>query len=394
MRVVSLVAMDSGLASLLSLALGLTVGAGFAFLLFSAAARGQRVAAVIDSSVPDGVDQVIDALDSAAVVLDSSQNVVKASAAAYGFGLVAHQTLSHAELGELADSVRRTGEPLVKDLVLARGPFGEAHLQFSVRIARLGSRYVLILAEDRTEAYRLEEVRRDFVANISHELKTPIGAISLLAEALEPAADDPAQVLRFAQRLSAESHRLGRITREIIELSRLQASDVLTKAERVDVDHVIAVACDQNRVQMDSRSISLVSGGVAGIQVFGNEALLILAVHNVIANAVQYSPEGARVGIGVRSEEDSVEIVVTDQGCGIPEEDVDRVFERFFRVDQARSRNTGGTGLGLSIVKHVIENHGGDVRVWSQLGKGSTFTIRLPRASGEGERPLLAEESR
>ncbi|MEF2976806.1 sensor histidine kinase [Subtercola sp. YIM 133946] len=373
--------MDPGSSVLLSVALGLVVGSGFVILLVVSARRSERAATIIDPSVPDGVDQVIDAIDSAGVVLDASNNVVKVSPAALAFGLVWNQGLVHPELTEMVDSVRRTGVPVSRDVSLARGPFGDATIHLQVRVARLGSRYLLLLADDRTEAHRLEEVRRDFIANISHELKTPIGAISLLAEALEPASDDPVQVRKFAKRLETEAQRLGRITREIIELSRLQASDVLTGAELVDVDHLVATAIDQNHVQVDARMVTVVSGGEHGAEVFGDEGLLVLALHNLIANAVQYSGEGTRIGVGVRVHEGIVEIAVTDQGVGIPEEDLGRVFERFFRVDQARSRNTGGTGLGLSIVKHVIENHGGDIRVWSQPGHGSTFTIRLPEAS-------------
>jgi two-component system sensor histidine kinase SenX3 len=243
----------------------------------------------------------------------------------------------------------------------------------------LGSRFVLLLAEDRTESHRLDAVRRDFVANISHELKTPIGAIGLLGEALGHAADDAVQVRRFAEQLTKESSRLASLTQEIIELSRLQAKDALTDPEIVDLDHVVAAAIDQNRVLAEASRITLVSGGERGMRVWGDEVLLITAVHNLILNAVQYSPSPSRVGIGVTSTDDVIEMSVTDQGVGIAEEELDRVFERFFRVDQARSRATGGTGLGLSIVKHVVQNHGGDVRVWSQPGRGSTFTIRLPR---------------
>jgi two-component system sensor histidine kinase SenX3 len=364
-----------------ALAFGLLVGVGVSAAVVAAHRRGQRAVAVVTPTVPDGVDEVIDALESAGIVLDASNNVVKASTAALAFGLVWNQTLVHPELVALVDQVRRDGVALSEELTLSRGPFGEAQVHLIVRIARLGTRFVLLLADDRTESRRLEDMRRDFVANISHELKTPIGAVSLLAEALESAADEPDEVRRFAHRLSIESDRLIRITHEIIELSRLQAADALANAERIDIDQVVAKAIDANRVHADSHRIGLVSGGDAGAEVFGDETMLVTAVHNLIANAVQYSPDGSRVGIGVSQRDGVVEIAVTDQGVGIPEAERDRVFERFFRVDSARSRNTGGTGLGLSIVKHVIQNHGGDVRVWSEQGHGSTFTIRLPEAS-------------
>ena len=350
-------------------------------VVVTAARRGQSAVDVVSSSVPDGIDQVLDALESAGVVVDPSNNVIKASPGALAFGLVWNQALVHSELVQLVDTVRRGGGTIAQEVTLSRGPYGQASLHLMVRVARLGARYILLLADDRTEAYRLDDVRRDFVANISHELKTPIGAVSLLAEALVEASDDPALVRKFAKRLIKESERLTRITKEIIELSRLQAHDALTKPDLVDIDHVVAIAIDQNQVVADSHKVQLVSGGDAGGEVYGDEALLAVALHNLIANAVQYSPKGARVGIGVNVSKGVVEIAVTDQGGGIAEADLDRVFERFFRSDPARSRHTGGSGLGLSIVKHVVQNHGGDVRVWSQLGNGSTFTIRLPEAS-------------
>jgi two-component system, OmpR family, sensor histidine kinase SenX3 len=345
----------------LSLVFGLAVGIGATIAVVVAAQRGHRAAQVVNQVVPDGIDQVLDALESAGVVLDPSNNILKASPGAHSLGLVWNNALVHQELIDIVNVVRRGGETVTEELSLARGPFGAASIHLTVRVARLGSRFVLLLAEDRTESMRLDDVRRDFIANVSHELKTPIGAVSLLAEALVEASDDADQVRKFAKRLTKESNRLGRITQEIIELSRLQASDALTKAELVDID--------------------LVSGGDAGTEVYGDIKLLSVALDNLVANAVQYSPDGSRVGIGVSTSDGVVEIAVTDQGIGIAEDERARVFERFYRSDPARSRRTGGSGLGLSIVKHVVENHGGDVRVWSQQGHGSTFTIRLPAAS-------------
>lgn len=375
--------MDSAWLVPLALAFGLLVGVGGTVTVIAAHRRGQRAVTLVEPGLPDGVVEVIDSLESAGVVLDPSNNVLKASNGALAFGLVWNQHLVHEQLVKLVDQVRRDGIPVTDELSLTRGPFGEAQLRLHVRISRLGSRFVLLLADDRTESYRLDDVRRDFVANVSHELKTPIGAVSLLAEALSSAADEPAEVRRFAKRLSQESERLANITAEIIELSRLQSGDPLAAAERVNVDTVIAQAVDRNRVAAESHRISLVPSGKIKAEVFGDEQLLVTAVHNLISNAIQYSPDGSRVGIGVSVEAGVVEISVTDQGVGIPDDERDRVFERFFRVDAARSRNTGGSGLGLSIVKHVIQNHGGDVRVWSQTGRGSTFTIRLPEASHE-----------
>ena len=366
---------------LASIAFGVVVGAAVVLIVTVAAARGRQAVAVVSPSVPDGVDQVIDALESGGVVLDPSNNVIKASPGALAFGLVWDHALVHPELVAIVDEVRYGGEAVTRELELPRGRFGEANIHLWVRVARLGARYVLLMAEDRTEAYRLDAVRRDFIANISHELKTPIGAVSLLAEALQAAAKEPEQVKRFAKRLTKESERLARITQEIIELSRLQAADALSKPAIVEIDHVVASAIDRNRVAAEARHVTMASGGDAGIEVFGDENLLIVALQNLISNAILYSPKGSRVGIGVTAIDGIVEIAVTDQGIGIATEEFDRVFERFYRIDPARSRHTGGTGLGLSIVKHVVQNHGGDVRVWSQPGYGSTFTILLPQAS-------------
>lgn len=366
---------------LIALALGLIVGGGFVALIILALRRGERAATVVNPVVPDGVDQVLEALDSAGIVVDPSNNVLKASPGAFALGLVRDRVLDNQEFIDLALEVRRTGEPVTSDLELALGRFGEATRHLRVRAAPLGSRFILLLAEDHTEARRLDEVRRDFIANISHELKTPIGAIGLLSEALDTASDDPERVRRFASRLATESQRLTRMTAEIIDLSRLQAADALHQPELVRLDRVIAAAVDQNRVPAEATGVGLSLKGGKNLEVYGDEAMLVVAVHNLISNAIHYSPTGAHVGVGVRAVDDVVEIAVTDQGVGIAEEDRDRVFERFFRVDQARSRHTGGTGLGLSIVKHTVQNHGGEVKVWSQLGRGSTFTIRLPRAT-------------
>ncbi|PPH50310.1 cell wall metabolism sensor histidine kinase WalK [Rathayibacter sp. AY1E1] len=372
--------MDSGLIVVLSLVLGVAIGILLTTVLTLAARQGRIAQDVISVGLPEGIEAIIDAVGSPAFVTDPSHNVLKASTRAVALGLISQDTLLHPDLAAIVDRVRRFGDDIVQDLELATSPLSDAAVTLVVHATRLGSRYVLVIAEDHTEARRLEAVRRDFVANISHELKTPIGAVGLLAEALDSAADDPQQVRRFAHRLTQESHRLAKITREIIELSRLQAADVAGSAEIIRVDDVVTAALETTHVMAESHDVTLVKGGMKKAYVMGQEKMLVSALHNLLANAIQYSPAGSRVGIGVRSTGGVVEIAVTDQGIGIPEEDLDRVFERFYRVDQARSRHTGGTGLGLSIVKHAVQNHGGDVRVWSKPGRGSTFTIRLPEA--------------
>ncbi|RNE63989.1 sensor histidine kinase [Cryobacterium tepidiphilum] len=372
--------MDSLWLVLLPLALGLFVGAVVVVLVHVAAERGSEAARLAGNVLPPGVAQVLEALASAAVVIDPSNTVRKASPAALSMGLVRNDALVHAQLRDLVDGVRGSGEPVTTDLDLARGPFGDTQLHLRVTVSRVGRRDILLVAEDHTESHRLEEVRRDFLANVSHELKTPISAIGLLAEALESASDEPEQVRRFAEQLTAESERLSRITRDIIELSRLQATGSVTTARLVGVRDVVAAAVERNQVLADANRIEIVARGGKKAFVYGDERLLVAAVDNLVSNAVRYSPGGSQVGIGVRRVEGVVEITVTDQGEGIPAADLDRVFERFFRVDDARSRSTGGTGLGLSIVKHAVQNHGGDVRAWSSPGHGSTFTIRLPEA--------------
>ncbi|AZZ48215.1 sensor histidine kinase [Rathayibacter rathayi] len=381
--------MDAGLIVVLSLVLGVAIGILLTSVLTLAARQGRIAQEVITVGLPEGIEAIIDAVGSPAFVTDPSHNVLKASTRALALGLVSQDTLLHPDLVAIVGRVRRFGDDIVQDLELVTSPLSDAAVTLVVHATRLGSRYVLVIAEDHTEARRLEAVRRDFVANISHELKTPIGAVGLLAEALDSAADDPQQVRRFAHRLTQESHRLAKITREIIELSRLQSADVAGSAEVLRVDDVVTAALETTHVLAESHNVTLVRGGMKKAYVVGQEKMLVSALHNLLANAIQYSPAGSRVGIGIRSTGGVVEIAVTDQGIGIPEEDLDRVFERFYRVDQARSRHTGGTGLGLSIVKHAVQNHGGDVRVWSKPGRGSTFTIRLPETD-PAKTPLTA----
>jgi two-component system sensor histidine kinase SenX3 len=382
----------SGQLVVLALAFGVAVGAVFTWLLFAAAQRGRRVAELDSRQLPDGVAPVLQALDLPAVMLDGSNTVLLATRAAGALGLVAGRRLAHPELDELSDDARAAHEARTGDYLLRRSAMGPPAMHLVARAAPMGVRHVLLLAEDRSDAVRLEAVRRDFVANVSHELKTPIGAVGLLAEALQTAADDPEQVRRFAERLSTEAMRLGLITREIIDFSRLQAVDPLHEPTRVGVDAVLATAIDQNQVLAEARGVELVLAKRTRLEVLGDEGLLTTAVHNLVANAVQYSPAHSRVGVGARARNGAVEIAVTDQGVGIAPEDVERVFERFYRGDPARSRQTGGTGLGLSIVKHVAQNHGGDVSVWSRLGHGSTFTIRLPEAPANDTVPTKRRE--
>jgi two-component system sensor histidine kinase SenX3 len=247
-----------------------------------------------------------------------------------------------------------------------------------VRVAPLGAHLVLVLVEDRTEAKRVDAIRRDFVANVSHELKTPVGALALLSEAVLSARDDPEAVRRFAERMQTEAHRLANLVQDLIDLSRLEGDDPLAEAERVSIADVVDEALGRALELADARGIELVGGAPQDLHVLGDFDQLVTGLGNLVGNAVNYSPDRTKVVVSVRREGDLAEISVTDQGIGIPEQDLKRIFERFYRVDPARSRVTGGTGLGLSIVKHIAATHGGDVAVWSVEGAGSTFTLRLP----------------
>jgi two-component system sensor histidine kinase SenX3 len=360
----------------------LVVAAGIiAFLVSERERRGYR-----DADRGDGLDDVVSVLSvlpQAVLVLEPDGDVQRASAAAYAFGLVRNDVLAHPEVRDMVDGVHRDGRIRDAELTLARGPVeGAGTLRMQVRVAPLRHGRVLVLAEDRTAARRLEEMRRDFTANVSHELKTPVGALGLLAETVADAADEPDTVRHFAGQMQKESARLASLVQELIDLSRLQEPDALVDPELVDLDAVVAEAVDRVRVEAMSRKVALVLGGEKGVKVYGDAALLTTAVRNLLDNAVRYSAPTGRVSVGVQRRDALVRIAVVDQGAGIGPEQRERVFERFYRGDEARSRETGGSGLGLSIVKHIANDHGGRVELWSTEGKGSTFTLVLPEAYG------------
>ncbi|MFS0704906.1 sensor histidine kinase [Cellulomonas sp. 179-A 9B4 NHS] len=369
-----------GLAPLVAGALGVLVGA-FAVGAFRWSERAQRtVPPQPEPELDDGLVRTLAVLRSAAVVLDAEDRVVRASPPAHALGLVRDGRLVHAAMRDLVEAVRRDGVIRDEEVDVPRGPVGAGRLLVQARVAQVTPEHVLLLAEDLTQARRLEAIRRDFVVNVSHELKTPVGALSLLAETVQDAADDPEAVRRFAGRMQTEAVRLSALVHEIIELSRLQATGALEELAPVAVDDVVAEAVDRARTGADAKQVRVSAGGARGVTVFGDHNLLVTAVRNLLDNAVAYSPEGTQVAVGVARRGELVEIAVVDEGVGIDPADQERVFERFYRVDPARSRDTGGTGLGLSIVKHVAADHGGDVSVWSQPGRGSTFTLRLPVA--------------
>jgi two-component system sensor histidine kinase SenX3 len=244
----------------------------------------------------------------------------------------------------------------------------------------LGDGNVLLLVDDRTEARRLEETRRDFIANISHELNTPIGAISLLSEAINDATGDPVALDKFTKSIRKEAKRLAALVTDVIQLSRYQSVEIRSNSELVELSGVVEEAVERNSFKADQKNIKVNFLAPEGIEVAGDREMLIVALKNLIENAIIYSDENDAVGVGLKVEKDVAEISVTDNGVGLDAEEQNRIFERFYRVDPSRSRETGGTGLGLSIVKHVALSHNGEVRVFSKPGVGSTFTLRLPLA--------------
>lgn len=369
---------------LLGLALGLVLGIGVTWWWMRSLSRYEQVAQpepTKPSVVEPQVVEVVNLLRSAALVIGPHDEVLHSNPQARTLGICRGDRVVIAEVLEQIRAVRRQQEPVVFDTEVGRG-IGAPSLHLNVRVSPLGDRQVLVLADDRTPLLRVDETRRDFVANVGHELKTPIGAVRLLAEAVESAADDPEAVRHFAARMQRESARLGELVTQIIDLSRLQADDPMLRAEFVQVGDILDDALARSRELATKRAVNLVRTGDEEFTVLGDRTQLTDALANLVTNAIVYSDEKARVAITtLLVDEDGdnfVEVSVADNGIGISDENQQRIFERFYRVDYGRSRDNGGTGLGLSIVKHIAAVHGGTVNVWSKLGQGSTFTIRLP----------------
>jgi two-component system sensor histidine kinase SenX3 len=315
------------------------------------------------------------------VVVDAHQDVVFMNDRAAELGLV-HDRVLDKDAWEAAQHTLATGESHDVDLSPRRigGPLRPArsvggHVRLLTEEDR---RFAVLYVDDQSEHARMEATRRDFVANVSHELKTPVAAMGVLAEALLESADDPATVRRFGSKVLTESNRLANMVVELIELSRLQGAERLPDFAAIDVDTVVAEAISHNKVAADHAEIDIVTDAPSGFRVLGDQTLLVTALGNLVFNGIAYSPHGSTVSISRRRCDDDIEISVTDRGIGIARADQARVFERFFRVDKARSRATGGTGLGLAIVKHVAANHNGSIRLWSKPGTGSTFTLCIP----------------
>ncbi|MEB3370289.1 ATP-binding protein [Saccharopolyspora sp. S2-29] len=361
------------------------LGAAGGFLV-ARGSRPYRKSQPQGPTVAELLQRLVHTSTNGVVVLNRFGDVVLHNPRAVELGVI-HDYRADPRAQKAAEQAVKTGETVTVDLcpldgrasLAGRGP---AAVLGDVR--PLGDGFAVVDAADQSDSVRLEATRRDFVANVSHELKTPVGALALLAEALLDTAEDPEEVRRFSTKILHESTRLGTLVSELIALSRLQGAERLPELTTIEVDEVVEEALGRSRLAAESAGIEIAVDGPSGYLLEGDRALLVTALTNLITNAVNYSSHGSPVSISRRLSEDFVEIAVTDRGIGIEPEHHERVFERFFRVDPARSRATGGTGLGLAIVKHVAANHGGEVKLWSRPGTGSTFTIRVPR-HGAGE---------
>ncbi|HEY3293304.1 MAG TPA: ATP-binding protein [Candidatus Nanopelagicaceae bacterium] len=341
--------------------------------------RRRRVSEAPSLEIPSGVLDLLAIIDAEFLVLAPGEVVLRSSTHSGALGLVRDGRLVSDPILALVRAVRRSREYQEGTVELPRGPIGAGMHDLLVRVSPLGERgLVVVLIFDDSEYRRLDAIRRDFIANISHELKTPIGALSILSEAVLGASDDPQAIVKFATRMQTEAKRLSDLVQEIIDLSRLQDDDPLKNAKVLKLADLISEAIDGSRMAAEARNISISFTKLGDFEVLGDRRQIEMAISNLVENAINYSSDGTRVAVALRKQDNLAEISISDQGVGIPEKDIERIFERFYRVDPARSRATGGTGLGLSIVKHVVNNHGGDISVWSVEDAGSTFTIRLP----------------
>lgn len=325
------------------------------------------------------VVRILDLIPDVAFLMDSKDRVVSSSSNCTVMGLCVSDRVGPAVVRAMNREVFKHGTTLMQDAVIERSEDRLGDWEARIRVSSLDRYTNLAIVQDLSEERRLNDVRRDFVANVSHELKTPVGAIGLLAEAISMAEGDIEQTRKFTSRMQTEVHRLTELIRDLVELSRVQGGEELRNAEAFWVDNMLSEAADAAVLMAQEKNIDVVvATNLPHVQLLGDEQQVVTAVRNLITNAVAYSPENTRVGVGIKTDENWVEISVTDQGPGIPEQEQARIFERFYRVDPARSRETGGTGLGLAIVRHVCANHGGECTVWSQVGVGSTFTLRFP----------------
>ena len=362
----------------ISLVIGIAAGicgASFVAVLYVRSLKPKIVEVndIMASSV-----ELLDALGSAGVVLSLNNRVVRATSQALTLGVLDGWQLASKRLIALVNRARESDKTLSAELELSSGR-RKPKLYVSARAKSLTDGNVLLVLDDRTESHRLDEMRKDFMANISHELKTPIGAVGLLSEAMENSLDQPEVLAKLLKNIRKEAKRLTALVQDIIQLSRIQGTSTVAISKQINLVDVVKDAIDRNSWRSEKSDITIDFETVSDkVTVMGDAEMLTVAVKNLVENAIIYSNPGSTVAVVINKAGNFAQIVVKDTGIGIAKADLNRVFERFYRVDQSRSRETGGTGLGLSIVKHASITHQGDVQLFSKPGIGSTFTLRLP----------------
>ncbi len=366
---------------ILGMLLGALLGGTTVYFLVKPKSQPEQQSPTSNSS-RNLILKLIQSLPDIVIWVDGDNKIKYASEVALSLNIAREDKIQIDALETLISMARKIDEPLIRK-VKAKRPLGIAKLNLDTWVMRLERGEVLLWAQNNSVVSRVETMRRDFVANISHELKTPVGALSLLAEAIEESGKDSESIQKFAKRIGPETKRLTNVIRDIIDLSQVQSDDPLASANPVEVDRVINDAVDAVQLLADLNNVEIAQVNEPDVKIVGDEYQLVMAIRNLLTNAITFSPASSRITVGAKLKDGVVEITVSDQGIGISLENQSRIFERFYRVDPARSRSTGGTGLGLAIVKHVCENHGGEVSVWSVPGQGSTFTMKFPQMEQE-----------
>ena len=366
---------------ILGILLGALLGGTTIYFLVKPKSQPEQQSPTLNSS-RNLILKLIQSLPDIVIWVDGDNKIKYASEVALSLNIAREDKIQIDALETLISMARKIDKPLIKK-VKAKRPLGIAKLNLDTWVMRLERGEVLLWAQNNSVVSRVETMRRDFVANISHELKTPVGALSLLAEAIEESGKDSESIQKFAKRIGPETKRLTNVIRDIIDLSQVQSDDPLASANPVEVDRVINDAVDAVQLLADLNNVEIAQVNEPDVKIVGDEYQLVMAIRNLLTNAITFSPASSRITVGAKLKDGVVEITVSDQGIGISLENQSRIFERFYRVDPARSRSTGGTGLGLAIVKHVCENHGGEVSVWSVPGQGSTFTMKFPQMEEE-----------
>ena len=366
---------------ILGILLGALLGGTTIYFLVKPKSQPEQQSPTLNSS-RNLILKLIQSLPDIVIWVDGDNKIKYASEVALNLNIAREDKIQIDALETLISMARKIDEPLIRK-VKAKRPLGIAKLNLDTWVMRLERGEVLLWAQNNSVVSRVETMRRDFVANISHELKTPVGALSLLAEAIEESGKDSESIQKFAKRIGPETKRLTNVIRDIIDLSQVQSDDPLASANPVEVDRVINDAVDAVQLLADLNNVEIAQVNEPDVKIVGDEYQLVMAIRNLLTNAITFSPASSRITVGAKLKDGVVEITVSDQGIGISLENQSRIFERFYRVDPARSRSTGGTGLGLAIVKHVCENHGGEVSVWSVPGQGSTFTMKFPQMEQE-----------